>query len=385
MAKARGYAWRESAKARQAGWARTLGFVGVAVAAYLGWSFLQQLLPVAREGIEWQSSTEATSKPMIEAQPIYQTSPAVAALTEKTFTRTLTLPPGFVDRIGAEGIGVLAPYLQDPSTQNVLRLADTFRRSGQDVVFTREVTRLDEVPLPIAKSNVTANVKRLEGSAYELDFKATFTFSNTNVDAIPCRFQFPVPQTGTMRDLKVVVDGQVLPDPDENGISEWIGEIRPGESKSAEVSYRVIGGDAWQYIMGSRRSRVVDFNLEANIDGETRFARYSMKPTTQEGSRLAWRLGNVTTERIALSFPPDVIPRETFLQALGSMPVALVLFLGLAVLLAGMMRISLRPDGLLVAMALLGVGFAASLIVATTWASPPVSSPPLCSPDWWAG
>lgn len=358
-------AWRESAKARQSGIGKTVGYVGVAFVTYLGWSFLQQLQPVAQDKIDWQESAAATSKPLIEAPPIYQTGPAIAALTEKTYTRTLTLPPDFVNRIGAEGIGVLSPYLQDPTTENVLKLADTFRRSGQDVVFTREVTRLEEEPLPMAKSDIVANVKRLEGQAYELDFQATYTFTNPKAETIKGRFQFPVPQMGTMRELKVEVDGKLLPDPTDNGLSEWSGEINAGETKVAKVSYQVIGGSSWQYDMGSRRSRVVDFNLAANVNGEVRFQRNSMEPTSRQGSKVSWQLSNViTNEHVALAFPPDVVPRETFLQALGAMPVALIVFLGIALLLASLMRLTLAPQELLVALAFLLVGFAASLIVA---------------------
>lgn len=359
-------AWRQTAVDRQSQWMRAWGLVGVAVAAYLGWSFLQQLLPAARDQIEWRESAYATSKATVEADPVVQANPTIAALAERTFTRTLTLPPDFLGRIGAEGVGVLAPYLEDPSTQNVLRLVDTFRRSGRDVVFTREVTRLDERPIPLAKAEAVARFRRLDGEAYELAFEGTYTFTNPDSAPIRGRFQFPVPQAATMRDLKAEIGGTTMTDPNEYGVCEWIGDLQPGETKVARVTYRATGGSEWEYVLGSQRTRVADFRLDAEIDGAFRYPRRALVPTSVDGSRVTWRLGNViTNERLALAFPEDVVPRETYLQALGAMPVALIVFVGLAVLLASVFRAEVAPGRLLLAVSLLAVGFAASLIVAS--------------------
>ena len=61
-------------------------------------------------------------------------------LAERTYTRTLTLLPALLRRVGEEGVQVLSPYLQDPSSANIVSLRDRFTRSGQDVVFSREAT-----------------------------------------------------------------------------------------------------------------------------------------------------------------------------------------------------------------------------------------------------
>src|SRR5436190_1486885 len=65
-------AWKKNSKERLATPIKLAGFAGVAIFAYLGWSFLQQLLPVARDHIAWQESADATSKPKIDGQPIQQ-------------------------------------------------------------------------------------------------------------------------------------------------------------------------------------------------------------------------------------------------------------------------------------------------------------------------
>lgn len=358
-------AWRSNADVRRANATRLISGIAVGLLAYVGYSLLQKLLPVAQAQIEWAESAEATSKPKIDAQPVGQSGPAVAALKEKTYTRRLTLPPELVGRIGSEGIGVLAPYLQDPSTENVLKLVDEFKQSGQDVVFTREVTRLEEDPLPLSKSQVVAEVKGIDDRAFDLNFSATYEFKNPKSEPIDARFQFPVPQVGTMRELKVEIDGERLPDPDPRGLVEWSGKMEPGQTKTAKVAYQVVAGEGWEYHMGSFRRRVEQFNLKVLHDGIVRFPRYAMKPTRQSGSELDWELSNVITdERIAVSFPPNRLPEQTYLQALGAMPVALAIFLIGALLMSLVVGTALGPQRLLLGLAALCTGFAASHVVA---------------------
>src|SRR5207249_11349161 len=121
-----------------------LGYTGLGLLVVAGWAVLAATRPLAREAIEWRESAEATAKPAPHAPPIHQYGPSVAAIVERTYTRTLTLPPEFLQPLGADGLGVLSPYLTDPSAENVLRMADTFHRSGRDAVFTREVTTHSE-------------------------------------------------------------------------------------------------------------------------------------------------------------------------------------------------------------------------------------------------
>ena len=142
-----------------------VGYALVALIAVIGWAMLKTAAPRARREIAWRESTEATTNPVPDAPDVLQYAPSLAALKEKTYSRTLTLPPDFFQRIGAEGLGVLAPYLSDPSATDVLALVDTFRRSGRDVVFTRQVTRLDEEPIAFNASTVHAVFKRLAGRA----------------------------------------------------------------------------------------------------------------------------------------------------------------------------------------------------------------------------
>ncbi len=320
------------------------GYALVGLLAVVAWAGLRAAQPLARQAVQWEESAEATANPAPDAPPVYQFGPAVSALVERTYTRTLTLPPDFLQRIGSEGVEMLAPYLSDPSAEEVLRLVDTFRRSGRDVVFTRAVTRRDEDPIPFTGSQVRAVFKRLPGRAYDVAFEGRYTFANAGAAPITARFTFPLPQAGTVRDLAVAVDGQAVTEPDEKSAYEWIGPVPPGQSREAVVRYQVVGARTWHYDIGSRRRRVQKFRLEVVPNGSMRFLRGSLQPTAVariSGKSLRWELENVVTaQQVAVAFPPDVLARDVYLQSLGALPAALAVFLALV------LAVGLRAGGL---------------------------------------
>jgi hypothetical protein len=337
----------------------------LALCVCVGWTILRAVPDVARREIEWRQSAEATANPTPDAEPIYQSGPAVAALVEKTYTRTLTLPPSFLERIGTEGIGILSPYLTDPSAENVLRLRDTFARSGQDVVFTREVTRLDEEPLPVKSTNISLKFQRLAERAYDVAFDGNYIFENPTVEPRTVRCQFSLPYGVTVRDVSIRVGDTALAEPNEQGAYEWRGELRPGERRELHLRYHARGAHLFHYDLGSQRRRVQQFKLEVTGSGTARFPRGSLEPTLQAGDRLEWSLDNVVTaQKIALAFPPDIEREEAYLQALNALGASLILFV-LGNLIAGYAFGGKVTPGVLTAgLALFGLGLVATPILA---------------------
>lgn len=303
------------------------GWLLLAVGLAAGWNVFSMVERMARADMEWRESTTATSNPTPNAQPIRQFGPSVSTRVSRTYTRTLTLPPEFLKRIGTEGVGVLAPYLTDPTAENVTRLVDTYRRPGSDVIFSREATRLDEEPMPLAGSTVQVTFHRLPGRAFDLEFEARYRFRNSGTEAATTRFSFPLPEAGTVRDLTVQVSGESVEQKPGGREYLWERELQPGEQKEARVRYRALGGRQWSYSHGSDRRRSEEFVLQAASGGPVRFIRGSLPPTETAGSQLTWRLNNVVTaQQIDLDFPPDLGGRSAFFQALGALPIALVLF-----------------------------------------------------------
>jgi len=358
--------WRRSGS-------RTLGYAAVGLLAVTGWAALGATLPIARSAIEWKGSAEATSNPVPDASPVFQSGPVVGAISERTYTRTLTLPPDFLQRIGEQGVGVLSPYLSDPSAENVLRLSDNFRRSGSDVVFTREVTRLNEEPIPFDDSQVRVKFHRLAGRAYDADFEGRYSFANSGPEPITARFLFSLPGAGTVRDLNVRIGDQVIAEPNQSGAYEWKGDLKPGEHREATVHYRVIGATTWNYDLGSQRRRVRQFRLEASPDGPVRFQRGSLQPSSTSAKELKWDLGSVVTaQQIAIAFPPDIAGRESYLQALSALPATFLLFLAGVVIVGIWLRVAPEPGRLAIAMVLFAFGLGAVTVLAS-YVGPPAA------------
>ena len=341
------------------------GIVGILLVFVAGWKCLHTALALAQQDIQWREAAEATANPVPDAPAVAQFEPTVAVLTERTYERTLTLPPDFLQRIGNDSVGALAPYLTDPSASNVLRLADTFRKSGKDVVFTRQMTRLDEEPVPFSTSQIHVTFRRLSGRAYDADFEGRYLFQNFRPLDITARFLFPLPNDNTIRNLNVSVGGHVVTEPNASREYEWRSVMHPGEQWEAVVRYHVIGARTWQYGLGSRRGHVQSFRLSATTGGAVTFLRGSLQPTAVSRNTLRWDLTNVvTTQRIALAFPPDIERREAYLQALSALPTSLILFLLGALAVGWRFRSKLCPSRLAIALILFTLGLWAAPVVA---------------------
>lgn len=343
---------------------KAAGYAAVVLLAIAAWSALRIAHSVVRQDLQWRESAEATANPVPDAPAVRQFGPTIAVLAERTYTRTLTLPPNFLERVGTEGVGVLSPYLSDPSAENVLRLVDTFRRSGRDVLFTRQVTRLDEDPIPFTRSGVKVKFKRLAGRAYDTEFDGRYSFQNGTAQPFTARFLFPLPEAGTIRDLQMSVGNQTVTEPNESGAYEWKGTLAAGEQREAVVRYQVLGARTWNYDLGSRRRRVQQFVLEANPGGLVRFQRGSLQPGVHTRDTLRWELSNVVTaQQVGIAFPRDVSLREAYLQALTALPASFALFLAGVLALGLWFRQSLDPGRLAGALLVFALSLGASLVL----------------------
>lgn len=352
---------RDNAWLQQVGRRRPLaalfGVLGTMLVFIVGWKCLHTALLLAQQDIQWREAAEATANPVPDAPAVTQFQPTVAVLAEHTYQRTLNLPPDFLQRIGTDSVGALAPYLTDPSASNIISLVDNFRRSGKDVVFTRQMTRLDEEPVPFTSSQVNVSFKRLSGRAYDTDFEGRYLFRNPRPQPVTARFLFPLPNDNTIRNLNVTVSGQAVTEPNPSGEYEWKKLMQPGEQWEAVVRYHVIGARTWQYGLGSQRGRVQTFRLSAVTGGPVTFMRGSLQPSAVSRDTLRWDLSNVvTTQRVAIAFPPDIERREAYLQALSALPTALILFLVGVLAVVWRFRLPLHPGSLAAALVLFLLG-----------------------------
>lgn len=301
--------------------------LAIAIKGALGGAY-----PTVQTDLQWRENAEATQNPVPDAPPVYQPAPSFSTLAEETYTRTLKLPPDFLDKLGTEGIGVLSPYLTDPTAENVLKLADTFRRSGQDVVFTRELTKLAETPVPFESVQIDVDLKSLPRRAFSSQFTANYTLLNDKPEPVQARFIYPLPDAGTIKNLAVSVGGENISQPTEHGWYEWNGTIGPNERKTASVSYAVHGAKSWSCEVGSSRRRVKEFSLSLHTDEPAAYRRGSLERTSETSGKAQWNLKDViTSQEVAIVIPSDTTASNGMLQAFQAMPISFLIFaMGLA-------------------------------------------------------
>ncbi|TSA85928.1 hypothetical protein FNU79_09140 [Deinococcus detaillensis] len=272
----------------------------------------------------------------LDAAPTTQDSPTITYLTQSTYTRTLIVPPSLLKRVGEQGVGALAPYLTDPTSENVIKLVDKFRRSGQDVIFTRQATLTTESPIKLDTSRVKVNLdfvtpaRGAKRTYYNATFAAEYAFTNPLDRPVFARFQFPLPNgSGTLSGFKVLVDGKELTAADLSSGSRWQAQIQPKQTVKVQVTYAHQGARGWSYLLASRREPIKDFELSVKTNEAAKFARYSLPPTQTArslgGSTLTWNLKDViTAQDVSMTFSSASL-RETLSKLYSFAPLALLL------------------------------------------------------------
>ncbi len=283
---------------------------------------IRKMIEARRATIE-ASAVSRSPKPT--RLPAVQFAPSVAVMSEKSYTRSLVLPPDFSTRFGAEGIQALTPYLTDPTAENVTKLVDAFKRSGQDIVFSRTLTRKDENPTAIDSATVDLDFQHQDGS-YTCRSNATYRFSNPGPQAQEVRFLFEPPSGGAViQGLHVEVDGQEIVTANEHGQYEWSASSEPNKVHEAKVRYQVTGSREFTYILGSSRRRLGDLTLRLHSSIAPRFSRSGLFPTRVEGGNYEWNLKDViTSQSIGIAFPTANVQDEIAQKSLWAFPMILV-------------------------------------------------------------
>ncbi|MBC8066421.1 MAG: hypothetical protein H7Y17_16435 [Chlorobia bacterium] len=347
------------------GVSKLTGMALVGITFLVCWAALKQTRPVAVEAMRWRDAAEAVVNPTSDAPAVYQSGPIAAAIRERTFVKNINLPPEIGKRLETEGVQALAPYLPESSATNVLDQTDKLEKRGNLYFLTRQVKRMEENPVPFQKSEITADFKQIGDRAYDVGFEGSYTFKNPSEEAANIRFSFPLPQSGTISGLTIQVDSDKISQPGESGNYEWSGTLAPGASKTAKVTYRVVGAKLWKYDVGSQRRVVEQFSLNVRPNGPVKFMRGSLQPTTG-GANPTWNLANVVTnQRVAVSFPSDTVARETFVQTLAMLPAGLAVFLFGSWLVIGTSKERKEPIQIALALALFAFGLGGSVVLAS--------------------
>lgn len=274
------------------------------------------------------ATTAREGRRAADLAPVIQYAPVAAILEETTYRRTLVLPADVLDRLGPQGAGILAPYLGDPSAEGVTSLFDKFRRSGPNVVYTRELSRTDERPVTVERARVDAAFA-FDERVYTNTFSAEYDWTNPDDAPAQMRFSFPVPQhSGLLSNFEVIVAGKSITDPDpRTGTYLWNGTVPAKGRVSASVRYTAEGAREYRYVLGSDRRKIADLRFRLRTDRTPRFPRGGVLPTATKGTAATWNLQNVlTTSSIAVGFSAADAREEALTRTLAWLPAALTLF-----------------------------------------------------------
>ncbi|MBZ9714018.1 hypothetical protein [Deinococcus multiflagellatus] len=297
-----------------------------------------------------------------------QPSPSAALLETRTYTRSLSLPPDVVARIGVGDEWTrLLPYLGD-APGSVQDLQEGFVRRGNTLTYSRAVTLLTERPVDLDRAVVQADLRFTDpaggrGTYYTAAFGATYRFSNPLDTPATMRFTFPLPQgSGTLSGFALVVNGVPLRPGAQDSGQSWEGEVPARGSVTVQVRYRHQGARSWSYVL-SRREALRDFDLTLNADRPAKFQRYALFPTSQTRAALGgqttlrWHLTDaITAQDVAVVFTGGNL-RETLRKVHVAQAVALSLSALLALAWAQSRRRPLPPLALAGALLALGLGF----------------------------
>ncbi len=343
---------------------RMAGFALVGLTFTVCWAALSQTRGITVEALRWKDAAEAVSNPTEDAPPVFQSGPIAAEIKEGTFTKTIALPTNIAQQMESQGVQAISQYIPETMATNVLDQSEKLEKKGNGYFYTRTIKRLEENPVPFQKTKVEAQFKGIGGRAYDLQFKGSYAFRNPAQAPAKIRFSFPLPQTGTVQNLKVLVGTTEISQPAPRGNYEWSGELLPGESREAIVSYSLVGARNWNYDVGSQRRPVEDFSLSVSSTGPLKHMRGSLQPS-QGGNNPNWILKNVVTnQQVSISFPSDAVGRETFIQTMAMLPAALAAFIVGIWLVVWRLKLKVEPGQLAVAIGIFAFGLGGAVILA---------------------
>jgi len=348
---------------------RTIALLGVFLLVLCG------ALVQARKTVGFRQMTveesPASRRNVPQLGGIVQYAPRVGVMQEKTYTRTMRVPPYYVDRLGTEGLQVLAPYLNDPSAENVTKLVDSFKKSGTDVIFTRELTRIDEVPISADAAEVKVAFDH-HGSAsghryYDAKFDGQYRFRNPLDQPAEMRVTFPLPQGGgTVQGFAISSGSKRVTEPDEHGEYAWVDTVPAHGDAVVNTHYAVTGSRGFAYALGSEQRRIGDFHLVASSSQAPRYLKTGIYPTSTTSNTSDWKLKDViTAQSITMIFPSLDLDSQLLDKTLTFAPLVLLLFAIAAFLI--------NPQRVVVGSLAFGMGML-GMAVLSSYASPMIAT-----------
>jgi hypothetical protein len=299
-----------------------------------------------------------------------QQQPRATYTQEKTYIRSIRVPPEVLKRLDTEGREAILPYVQqylgEPQSRNVRRVVDSILENGKSLFFVREAQIVEAQKIEMQSSEITVDFEfgdtGLERSFYRANFIGKYTFQNPSDKPLDVVFHFPFPNnSGALTDFKFAAKGETANDivSSSNGFT-WFNRLQAKEIVTVTVMYKNQGSDIWNYQFDGRNT-VNQFKLTVNSPRTVKFLRGSLYPTNS-GSSLVWKFPKmVTSQGVVLSFPETAL-RETLNKSFAFMPFAVLLALVWVTIYGWHQAIKVKPEHVALGLLGMGLGLAASAV-----------------------
>jgi inner membrane protein involved in colicin E2 resistance len=251
-----------------------------------------------------------------------------------------------------------SPHVQSAPTADYsipVRYTETVTEKG--VQRTVEKTRFDIRSIRPSSSEIAVKLDcehRQKGllwyPTYKVAFRGGYVFRNPDAETRSVRIalRFPAAQA-IYDDLQFTINGRpAVPVTEKEAVYVPV-EIGPGQSVTAQVSYRSQGLESWKYSFGQDVTPVQDFRLSMTTNfPDIDFPDNTLAPTakreTKGGWDLEWAYKNLLSGyEIAMSMPEKLQPGPLASQISFFAPVSLFFFFFLIFIVTTLRNIDLHP------------------------------------------
>ncbi len=210
------------------------------------------------------------------------------------------------------------------------------------------------IPLDASRINVDLALdQRLKGllwyNTYRVAFSATYRVVNTSsAHHLSFSLRFPADK-GVYDDVRVFVNGRVVPDSTLGGAIVAPMSVRPGRAADVFVSYSSRGLGRWFYQFGSGINAIRNFDLAMRTNfNAIDFPPDTLAPTNEQtipgGWQLTWHYRNlVAGYGIGMVFPQRLQPGPLAQRMTFWAPLSLMLYFFVLFIITVIRRINLHP------------------------------------------
>ncbi|MBK8255830.1 MAG: inner membrane CreD family protein [Polyangiaceae bacterium] len=236
-----------------------------------------------------------------------------------------------------------------------------FKHQAPAVVVEQGASRENLTPAPevaLAGSNIAVRLDlthRQKGllwfPTYDVEFAATYTFSNDSMEDRNVVIEFPLQPGDVVYDGFLVTDGENQPVEVaiRDGAARFEQSFAPGERRDFGVKYKSRGTSQWQYALTAGTGKVKQFRLSLDTNFEQiDFLPGSLSPSEKSangaGFHADWNFDSlIASSSIGMELPQKVNPGPLATRITFFAPVGLLFFFFVVAIFSAAQKREIHP------------------------------------------